>query len=84
MIQLIPRDGSTVDLQPLFARLALDSSTEFLFGDSVLSLSPNQISNDAQAFLEAYNYGKMLLEPGCIYRNGTSLPGMNGSKILAS
>jgi cytochrome P450 len=31
----IPRDGSTVDLQPLFFQLTLDSATEFLFGESV-------------------------------------------------
>lgn len=32
-------EGQTVDLQPLFFRLTLDSSTEFLMGESVHSLS---------------------------------------------
>lgn len=57
LIELIPQDGSTVNLQPLFARLALDSSTEFLFGESVGSLTPSP-AVDAQQFLKAYNYGQ--------------------------
>ena len=36
--QLIPEDGSTVDLQDLFFRFTMDSATEFLFGQSVGSL----------------------------------------------
>lgn len=39
LIAKIPRDGSTVDLQTLFFQLTLDSATEFLFGESVNSLS---------------------------------------------
>lgn len=61
LIDLLPKDGSTVDLQPLFSRLALDSSTEFLFGESVGSLSPDSISRDAKSFLEAYDHGKMVV-----------------------
>lgn len=57
LIDLIPKDGSTVDLQPLFARFALDSSTEFLFGESLKSMCPES-SIDAKAFLAAYNYGQ--------------------------
>ena len=55
-LQLIPRDNSTVDLQPLFARLVLDTSTEFLFGQSIESLSLDR-TLDAQSFLKSYNYG---------------------------
>ncbi|KAN0093726.1 cytochrome P450 alkane hydroxylase-like protein [Hyaloscypha variabilis] len=40
MIRRIPRDGSTVDLQPSLKMLFLDSSTEFIFGKSANSLSP--------------------------------------------
>lgn len=58
LLDLIPRDGSEVDLMPLFSKLALDSSTEFLFGESVGCLSPDAVSMDAQAFLEAYDYGQ--------------------------
>lgn len=61
LIALIPGDGSTIDLQPLFGRLALDSSTEFLFGESVGSLSPGSVTDDAQGFLNAYNHGQMVV-----------------------
>lgn len=55
LLDLIPRDGSMVDLQPLFARLILDFTTEFLFGESVecLTSTPNK---DAMLFLEAFHY----------------------------
>lgn len=61
LISLLPKDGSTVDLQPLFSRLALDSSTDFLFGEPVGALSPRSISTDAKSFLEAYDYGQMVV-----------------------
>ena len=60
-LDLIPRDGSTVDLQPLFGRLALDSSTEFLFGETVGSLTSDGVSSDAYDFLKAYNYGQFVV-----------------------
>ncbi|MCJ1248985.1 hypothetical protein MMC30_006206 [Trapelia coarctata] len=41
LLDLIPRDGSTVDLQPLFFRLTMDTATEFLFGESANSLTPD-------------------------------------------
>ncbi|KAI4168867.1 MAG: hypothetical protein LQ343_006080 [Gyalolechia ehrenbergii] len=46
-----------VDLKPFFERLALDSSTEFLFGHSTGSLTSSP-TLDAQAFVQAYNYGQ--------------------------
>ncbi|KAM0181147.1 hypothetical protein ACHAPC_000557 [Botrytis cinerea] len=55
LLALIPEDGSTVDLQPLFDRLALDSSSEILFGESTLTLLP-ETPVDAMRFLDAYNY----------------------------
>lgn len=61
LIELIPGNGSTVDLQPLFARLALDSSTEFLFGESVGSLSAESVSDEVQNFLDAYSYGQRVV-----------------------
>ncbi len=54
LFKLIPRDGSTVDLQPLFFRFTLDSATEFLFGHSVLSLQETKESD--QRFGDAFNY----------------------------
>lgn len=55
---LLPKDGSEVDLSPLFNRLAPDSSAECIFGESVAYLLPNA-SLDAAAFLEAYKYGQI-------------------------
>jgi cytochrome P450 len=59
MIALIPRDGSTVDLQELFFRLTLDSATEFLFGESVNSLTA--IPGSTNDFAEAFNYAQACL-----------------------
>jgi cytochrome P450 len=55
LLALIPEDGSTIDLQPLFDRLAMDSSSEILFGESTLTLLPDT-SVAAVEFLNAYNY----------------------------
>ena len=57
LLSLLPKDGSTVDVQPLFSRLILDFTTEFLFGKccNSLTLSPNQ---DAMNFLNAFHYGQ--------------------------
>ncbi|KAI1173282.1 cytochrome P450 [Nemania sp. FL0916] len=38
LIDKIPMDGSSVDMQPLLQRWFLDTSTDFLFGESVNSL----------------------------------------------
>ena len=45
LLAIVPKDGTTVDLQPLFQRLVLDSMTEFLFGKSVESLAPETPSH---------------------------------------
>lgn len=58
LIDFIPRDGFTVDLQPLFGRLALDFSTEFLFDGTVESLKSDTVSTHVRSFLEALNYGQ--------------------------
>ncbi|KAI9642244.1 hypothetical protein NHQ30_009046 [Ciborinia camelliae] len=50
----IPGDGETVDLQPLVKNLFLDISTEFLFGESVESQSPNA-PFDSREFLTAFD-----------------------------
>ena len=54
LLAVIPTDGSTVDLQPLFDCLALDSATEFLFGESVDSLALDTPLH-AKVFLKAWN-----------------------------
>lgn len=56
LIDAIPADGLTVDLQPLFFDLTLDSATEFLFGESSNSLlSPAGSSGDV-SFSDAFTY----------------------------
>lgn len=57
LVRLLPQDGSTVDLHDLFLRFTLDTSTEFLMGESVNSLAPrgsNAFDNDE--FSRAFAY----------------------------
>ncbi|KAL9124981.1 MAG: hypothetical protein Q9217_005760 [Psora testacea] len=53
----LPTDGTDFNLQPLFHRLALDVTTEMLFGYSVNSLS-REASSEGQGFLDAFNYAQ--------------------------
>ena len=55
LIQAIPRDGSTVNLQELFFRLTIDSATEFLFGQSTYCLAPGISTISAGGFAAAWN-----------------------------
>jgi len=57
LITKIPRDGSTVDLQTLFFRLTLDSATEFLFGESVNSLSAIE-GSEQERFGTAFDFAQ--------------------------
>ncbi|KAF7904511.1 hypothetical protein EAF00_001845 [Botryotinia globosa] len=43
-LDLIPRDGTTIDMQPLCKKLFLDISSEFVFGKSANFLSPEKSS----------------------------------------
>nr|A0A4P8DJE5.1 RecName: Full=Cytochrome P450 monooxygenase dmxL3; AltName: Full=Dimeric xanthone biosynthesis cluster protein L3 [Cryptosporiopsis sp. 8999]QCL09088.1 DmxL3 [Cryptosporiopsis sp. 8999] len=54
LLGLIPRDGRTVDLAPLFKKLFLDTATEFIFGRSVGSLVPDSPFN-ALEFMKAFD-----------------------------
>ena len=56
LIAALPRDGSTVDLSPLFFRLTIDSATEFLFGESTDTLSSGSSKGFAEAFDGAQAY----------------------------
>jgi cytochrome P450 len=47
-------DGDVIDLQPLFARMTLDITTDFLFGQSVGSLTAPAGSNK-QRFADAFD-----------------------------
>lgn len=53
LLQAIPRDGSTVDLQDLFFRFALDFATEFLFGESTNCLAPGTLKESNSQFANA-------------------------------
>ncbi|KAF2684548.1 cytochrome P450 [Lentithecium fluviatile CBS 122367] len=55
LMQLIPRDGSTVDLMPLFRRLSLDTASGFIFGESMNALSS---ADSHQELLDAYFYAQ--------------------------
>jgi cytochrome P450 len=55
LINLLATDGSTVDLQFLFERLDLDSSTEFIFGESVASLDAGDSLVAPHKFPTAFN-----------------------------
>lgn len=57
MIDRIPKNGSTVDLQPLFFQLTLDTTTEFLFNESVniLQSEPGSLQ---QEFATAFDYAQ--------------------------
>ena len=57
LINLIPQDGTTVDLQPLFFLYMIDSSTEYIFGASVNSLIPGPAGSAGKKFLAATIHG---------------------------
>ena len=54
LVSCIPLDGKPVDLQPLFFRFTLDTTTALLFGESVYCLKAKD-SSDEQAFAESFN-----------------------------
>ena len=45
LIERVPVDGSSFDIQDLFFLMTLDSSTHFLFGESIGSLLPTSTSH---------------------------------------
>ncbi|KAF4632102.1 hypothetical protein G7Y89_g6032 [Cudoniella acicularis] len=57
LIERIPKDGSTVDLQPLFFMLTIDSATHFLFGQSTNTLDEVEgASSPGMRFSDAFAY----------------------------
>ncbi|KAK4692044.1 hypothetical protein P7C71_g5080, partial [Lecanoromycetidae sp. Uapishka_2] len=62
LIQAIPKNGEMVDLQPLFFKFTLDAATEFLFGESVLTLKPEEANPGAAEFVRAFTYCQTSLE----------------------
>ena len=55
LIDQVPKDGSSFNIQDLFFLLTLDSATQFLFGESVGSLLPASASHPS--ILETYAIG---------------------------
>ncbi|KAL8641184.1 MAG: hypothetical protein Q9228_001980 [Teloschistes exilis] len=62
LLNAIPRDNSTVDLQDLFFRLTLDIATEFLVGQSTNTLVPEKRRPEDDQFVEAFTYTQNILE----------------------
>lgn len=54
LLTATPPTGGVIDLQPLFFRLTLDTTTGFLFGKSVRSLRAPEIAGE-RSFAEAFN-----------------------------
>ncbi len=60
LIDILFSQSDVVDLQPLFFRLTLDVSTEFLFGESVKSLKAPKSASE-QTFGDAFNTAQSFL-----------------------
>ena len=60
VLQLIPNDGSTIDLQEILKQLYLDTATEFIFGEA-----SNTLTTDADAkpdpFIDVFDRAMMRL-----------------------
>ena len=57
LMALLPRDGSTIDLQKLFFSMTLDSATEFLFGQSVGAQGAGH-GSEADRFQRAFDFAQ--------------------------
>lgn len=55
LIDTIPKNGSTVDLQPLFFKLTFDTTMFLLFGDSVSTLDWGEVAGQESEFAQAFN-----------------------------
>ena len=53
---LLPTDGTTIDLQPLFHELSLDIASDFLFGRSTNSLQRGEDNKECETFAQAFDY----------------------------
>jgi cytochrome P450 len=60
LIACIPRNGEPIDLQSLFFRLTLDTTTAFLFGESVHSLKTNDSGHGAK-FAEDFDIAQNIV-----------------------
>ena len=56
LFNLVPKDGTTVDLQPLVHDLSMDVATELLFGEGTNALSRKEDDDEVRDFCEAFDY----------------------------
>lgn len=56
LFQVVPKDGSEVDLQPLLLDLSMDMATDLLFGRSTDALGKRHEASEVQAFCDAFDY----------------------------
>ena len=56
LVQVIPKDGSTIRMQDLFFQFSLDVATDLLFGESTSTLAPDFADAEVTAFVDAYDY----------------------------
>ncbi|KAL8692138.1 MAG: hypothetical protein Q9218_002780 [Villophora microphyllina] len=62
LLNAVPRDGSTVDLQDLFFKMTLDIATQFLFGESTHTLIPEKRRPEDDEFVEAFTYTQNIID----------------------
>ena len=79
LIQAIPRDGSTIDIEEYFFRLTIDSATEFLFGESTNVLAPGSSSEAARSFAKSWTKSQEIMS--LKIRHGTIYSWIYGAKF---
>ena len=55
LLQAIPGNGITIDLQPLFFHLAMDVASEFFLGESTDCLAPEKLRSSSAEFSERFS-----------------------------
>ena len=55
LLQAIPGNGITIDLQPAFFHLAMDIASEFFLGESTDCLVPEQLNSSSAEFSERFS-----------------------------
>jgi len=60
LFSLIPKDGSPIDLQPLFFKFTLDTTTALLFGTSIYSLREDRLES-VREFEKAFDIAQQYL-----------------------
>ena len=56
LFDLVPKDGTTVDFQPLLHDFSMDVATELLFGKGTNALSQTEENHETKDFCDAFEY----------------------------